>query len=95
MYPSRSLPSPDVPQEELSHPAVAFVRVATHLLGLDGRVADQVALLRRQLLKLLHVSEFGSDAEFRELCQPFVLPDVICGWGSRGLGGVGVPEVAA
>ncbi|GLC51172.1 hypothetical protein PLESTB_000473800 [Pleodorina starrii] len=65
---------------ELGHPALAFVRVATHLLSLDGRVSEQVALLRRQLLKLLHVSEFGSDAEFREMCTPFVMPDVICGF---------------
>ncbi|GLI69098.1 hypothetical protein VaNZ11_013644, partial [Volvox africanus] len=65
-------------REELGHPALAFVRVVTHLLALDGRVSEQVALLRRQLLKLLHVSEFGTDAEFKEMCQPFVLPDVIC-----------------
>jgi DNA polymerase epsilon subunit 1 len=43
-----------------------------------------VALLRRQLLKLLHVSEFSTDADFREMCQPFVVPDVICGCGVRG-----------
>ncbi|KAG2442618.1 hypothetical protein HXX76_002703 [Chlamydomonas incerta] len=66
--------------EELGHPALAFVRVATHLLALDGRVGEQALLLRRQLLKALHVNEFSGEAEFRELCQPFVLPDVICSY---------------
>ncbi|KXZ56813.1 hypothetical protein GPECTOR_1g732 [Gonium pectorale] len=67
-------------QEEQGHPALAFVRVACHLLALDERVGEEVGLLRRQLLRLLHVKEFGADAEFRELCLPFVLPDVICGF---------------
>ena len=66
------------PQDELGHPALAFVRVATHLLALDGRVGEAVLLLRRQLLKALHVNEFSTEAEFKELCQPFVMPDVIC-----------------
>lgn len=71
---------PARPQEDLGHPALSFVRVACHLLALDARVAEAVGLLRRQLLRLLHVKEFSAAAEFKELCQPFVLPDVICGW---------------
>ena len=79
-------------QEELGSPALAFVRTACHLLALDSRVADAVAVLRRQLLKLLHVREFGPQADFREVCLGFTLPDVICrcGWreGGGGRGGV-------
>ena len=41
-----------------------------------------VAVLRRQLLKLLHVREFGPQADFREVCLGFTLPDVICRWAS-------------
>jgi DNA polymerase epsilon subunit 1 len=55
------------------------VRTACHLLALDATVADQVALLRRRLLKLLAVGEFGGAAQFREPCMSFRLPDVICG----------------
>ena len=69
-------------QEELGSPALAFVRTACHLLALDSRVADAVAVLRRQLLKLLHVREFGPQADFREVCLGFTLPDVICRWAS-------------
>lgn len=66
-------------QEELGSPALAFVRTACHLLALDTAVTDEVALLRRRLLKLLAVGEFGSAAQFREPCMSFRLPDVICG----------------
>lgn len=67
-------------QDELGSPALAFVRTACHLLALDATVSDEVALLRRRLLKLLGVGEFGSAAQFREPCMSFRLPDVICGW---------------
>ena len=53
-----------------------------HLLALDSRVTDAVAVLRRQLLKLLHVREFGPDAQFKEMCLGFTLPDVICRCGA-------------
>lgn len=65
-------------QEELGTPALAFVRVVCELLSLDARVADAVSILRRQLLRLLHVREFSAAAEFREPCLGFTLPDVIC-----------------
>ncbi|KAG1663133.1 hypothetical protein FOA52_000655 [Chlamydomonas sp. UWO 241] len=64
--------------EELGSPALAFTRTVCHLLALDARVSEQVSVLRRQLLKLLHVREFGPQAEFREMCHGFTLPDVIC-----------------
>jgi hypothetical protein len=77
-----SAPSPDIislpSQEELGTPALAYVRTICHLLALDARVTDAVAVLRRQLLKLLHVREFGPLAEFKEMCMGFTLPDVIC-----------------
>jgi hypothetical protein len=68
-------------------PALAFVRTACHLLGLDSAVSEDVALVRRRLLKILGVGEFGSAAQFREPCMSFRLPDVICGWVARGTAG--------
>ena len=78
IFPSHSVPDYLPSQEELGSPALAFVRTICHLLALDSRVSDAVAVLRRQLLKLLHVREFGPQAEFKEVCLGFKLPDVIC-----------------
>ncbi len=35
-------------------------------------------MLRRQLLRSIHVKEFGSDAGFRDPCLSLLLRDVIC-----------------
>lgn len=75
-YPER--PGSHMTQDELGPPALAFVRALTQLMGLDAKVADDVALLKRRLLKVLHVGEFSAEAEFREPCLSFTLRDVIC-----------------
>jgi len=67
-------------QEELGSPALAFVRTLCALLALDARCMDAVAILRRQLLKLLKVREFSQAADFKEACLALTLPDVICRW---------------
>eukprot|EP00955_Chlamydomonas_euryale_P037737 350868-Chlamydomonas_euryale.AAC.1 len=40
--------------------------------------STHVTVLRRQLLKLLRVREFGAGSEFVDMCLGFTLPDVIC-----------------
>lgn len=93
MYPV--LPGSHLTPEELGPPALAFVRTVCHLLALDARCCDAVAVLRRQLLRLLHVREFSAEAEFKDACLSLTLPDVICKWvgagavGGRGSGGRG------
>ncbi len=54
------------------------MRVVCHVLSLDPRCSDAVAVMRRQALRLLHVREFSSQAEFKELCLALTLPDVTC-----------------
>ena len=56
-------------QEELGTPALAFVRTVTAVLGLDSSIEDEVAVLRRNLLRLVHVGEFSTDAVFRVGCM--------------------------
>ena len=58
-------PLTPLPQEELGTPALAFVRAVCAVFALDQAVAEQVTLLRRQLLRLIHVREFAPEAEFR------------------------------
>lgn len=64
--------------EELGTPALAFGRSVCHMYGLDAEVSGPVTVLRRQLLKLIHVKEFGPDAVWRDPCKRLVLPDVVC-----------------
>lgn len=56
------------------------VRTRERGLRLTIALPPCAQVLRRQLLRLLHVREFGVEAEFREPCLAFTLPDVICGW---------------
>lgn len=52
-------------QEELGTPALAFVKTVCHLMALDSSVVDEVLVLRRQLLRLVHCKEFSAASEFK------------------------------
>lgn len=65
-------------QAELGTPALAFVRAVCHLYALDEEMAEGVTVLRRQLLRLIHIKEFGPEASWKDPCMTLVLPDVIC-----------------
>ena len=52
-------------QDELGTPALAFVKAVCHLMALDSAVLDEVLLLRRQLLRLIHCKEFSAASEFK------------------------------
>ncbi|KAK3853994.1 hypothetical protein Pcinc_039493 [Petrolisthes cinctipes] len=59
-------------------PALEFVKSITKVLSLDSTVSEQVCKLRRDLLKLLNIGEFSPEAEWRDPCVSYVLPEVIC-----------------
>ncbi|XP_064102350.1 DNA polymerase epsilon catalytic subunit A-like [Macrobrachium nipponense] len=61
-----------------SNPALEFVKSVTKVLSLDSNVTEQVNKLRRDLLKLLNIGEFSPDAEWKDPCISYVLPEVIC-----------------
>ncbi|KPJ14335.1 DNA polymerase epsilon catalytic subunit A [Papilio machaon] len=63
---------------EDSTPALLFVNAVCKVLSLDASIEDQVTLLRRNLLRLIGVGEFGSAAQWREPCTSCVLPELIC-----------------
>lgn len=64
--------------QELGTPALAFVRAVCYMYALDSTVTEEVMLLRRQLLRLLHIKEFDPEAAWRDPCKSLVVPDVIC-----------------
>ena len=52
-------------QEELGTAALAFTRAVCEVLRLDASLADEVAVLRRNLLRMTQNREFGEHAAFK------------------------------
>lgn len=52
-------------QEELGTPALAFTRAVCEVLQLDSSLSDEVSVLRRNLLRLTQIREFGEHAAFK------------------------------
>lgn len=74
---------PDVPSvfkfyDHRRNPALEFVRTMCHVLGLDSSAAEEVAGMRRSLLRLLGVREFAKEALFTDPALPVPLRDLIC-----------------
>ncbi|MEQ2187283.1 hypothetical protein GOODEAATRI_003087 [Goodea atripinnis] len=59
----------------LNNPALEFVK---YVLSLDANIVNQVNKLKRDLLRLVDVGEFSEEAHFRDPCNSYILPEVIC-----------------
>mmetsp|Transcript_42312 Transcript_42312/g.135440 ORF Transcript_42312/g.135440 Transcript_42312/m.135440 type:complete len:1109 (-) Transcript_42312:20-3346(-) len=73
-----SLAGSHLSPEELGSPALAFVRAVCHVFFLDPAVENDVRVMQRNALKLLHIREFSPEARFVEPCLSFVLRGVVC-----------------
>ncbi|KAM9811154.1 DNA polymerase epsilon catalytic subunit A [Neosynchiropus ocellatus] len=62
----------------LNNPALEFIKYVCQVLSLDGNIVNQVNKLKRDLLRLVDVGEFSEDAQFRDPCNSYILPEVIC-----------------
>uniref|UniRef100_A0A8B9JNV3 DNA polymerase epsilon catalytic subunit n=1 Tax=Astyanax mexicanus TaxID=7994 RepID=A0A8B9JNV3_ASTMX len=62
----------------LNNPALEFIKYVCQVLSLDANIANQVNKLKRDLLRLVEVGEFSEDAQFRDPCNSYILPEVIC-----------------
>lgn len=79
-------PSHDFPRQAGSHlepselgtPALAFVKSVCQLYALDKTHKDSVMMLRRQLLRMVHVKEFGPESSWKDPCASLVIPDIVC-----------------
>jgi len=60
--------------------ALEFIKHVCAVLALDNRVQHNVLIMRKNLLKLVHVREFSAEAEFKDPCLSFTLPNVICSY---------------
>ncbi|KAM9259918.1 LOW QUALITY PROTEIN: DNA polymerase epsilon catalytic subunit A [Cariama cristata] len=61
----------------LNNPALEFIKYVCKVLSLDANITNQVNKLR-DLLRLIEVGEFSEEAQFRDPCRSYVLPEVIC-----------------
>ena len=62
----------------LTNPALEFVKAVIRVFQLDANIEEEVTRLRRNLLKLIGIGEFSPDAEWKDSCMSYVLPEVIC-----------------
>uniref|UniRef100_A0A3B5MER7 DNA polymerase epsilon catalytic subunit n=1 Tax=Xiphophorus couchianus TaxID=32473 RepID=A0A3B5MER7_9TELE len=62
----------------LNNPALEFVKYVCQVLSLDANIVNQVNKLKRDLLRLVDVGEFSEEAQFRDPCNSYILPEVIC-----------------
>jgi DNA polymerase epsilon subunit 1 len=86
----RSLSNPEVNEDDEenpgrslvqdSNPALDFIKAVCHVLSLKKSLEIKVATLKRNLLKMVNVREFATEAEFRDPCVSYTLPDVICSY---------------
>lgn len=66
--PDRAAGGPELPSPPCS----------LQVLSLDTNITNQVNKLNRDLLRLVDVGEFSDEAQFRDPCRSYVLPEVIC-----------------
>lgn len=68
-------PSPD--SREARGPSLTRAP-SLKVLSLDTNITNQVNKLNRDLLRLVDVGEFSEEAQFRDPCRSYMLPEVIC-----------------
>ncbi|KAJ2994653.1 DNA polymerase epsilon catalytic subunit [Globomyces sp. JEL0801] len=64
----------------LTNPALEFIKMICMVLSLDQRLENDVRVLKRDLLKLIDIKEFNSNAVFQNPCERYVLSQVICSY---------------
>ncbi|XP_077235840.1 DNA polymerase epsilon catalytic subunit A-like [Tasmannia lanceolata] len=64
----------------MGNAALEFIKHVCAVLALDQNVQHDILVMRKNLLKLVRVREFASEAEFRDPCLSFTLPSVICSY---------------
>ncbi|KNA12254.1 hypothetical protein SOVF_127620 [Spinacia oleracea] len=60
--------------------ALEFIKHICAVLAMDQNVQHDVLVMRRNLLRLVHVREFAPEAEFSPPPPSFVLPNIICSY---------------
>ncbi|KAG8951372.1 DNA polymerase epsilon catalytic subunit [Tulasnella sp. 424] len=62
----------------MSNAQLEFIKFACAVFGLAKEFVNDVGVLRKNLLGVVGVREFSEEAAFKNPCEPFKLPMVIC-----------------
>ena len=65
-------------EKEPMEPALEFIKIITMVIGLNRQLGNETRLLKRDLLKLVDITEFSEKAKFSNPVQKYVLKQVIC-----------------
>ncbi|KAI3706102.1 hypothetical protein L1987_76358 [Smallanthus sonchifolius] len=60
--------------------ALEFIKLVCAVLELDQNVQHDIWIMKKNLLKLVHVREFAPEAQFQKCSISFTLPNVICSY---------------
>ncbi|KAM0031519.1 putative DNA-directed DNA polymerase [Helianthus debilis subsp. tardiflorus] len=60
--------------------ALELIKHVCAVLELDQNVQPEIQVMKKNLLKLVHVREFASEAQFQKCSIFFTLPNVICSY---------------
>lgn len=63
---------------KLKNPLLEFIKTTCAILSLARDVLPEVLVLKRNLLDMISVREFATEAAFRNPCLPFKVPMVVC-----------------
>ncbi|GAA6010438.1 hypothetical protein JCM10207_001304 [Rhodosporidiobolus poonsookiae] len=63
---------------KLKNPVLEFIKTTCAVLALSKDVAEEVVVLKRNLLDFIGVREFAREAIFQNPCLPFKVPMVVC-----------------
>lgn len=61
-----------------NNPALEFIKSVCKILSLDSSITNQVNKLKRDLLRLIDVGEFSEEAQFKDPCRSYIVPEIIC-----------------
>ena len=78
--PSMAFPSLPGSYLSLTNAGLEFIKHICAVLALDTHLAQDVTVLKRNLLRQVGVGEFVAAAQFQNPCLTFVLPNVICSY---------------
>jgi len=63
---------------KMDNAALEFSKMVCHILALDASIESTVLVMKRNLLRVLQLSDNGAQAEFKDPCETVKLSDVIC-----------------